>query len=67
MKKAEGMTIHSVRLIHWNADEAAERARKLEACGYEVDFGPQDGPGLGTGGLQGLLDRRNLDWLAVHS
>jgi hypothetical protein len=36
--------MHAVRLIHWNADEAAERAEKLEGCGYQVDSSPLDGP-----------------------
>ena len=25
-----------IRLIHWNADEAAEKAQKLEGCGMQV-------------------------------
>lgn len=28
-----------VRLIHWNASEAEERAKSLQAAGYEVDYG----------------------------
>ncbi len=38
------MSINTVRiqLIHWNQAEAGERARKLEAAGYEVDFAVQD-------------------------
>ncbi len=31
-----------IRLIHWNAAQAEERAAKLESSGYEVDFGPLD-------------------------
>jgi CheY-like chemotaxis protein len=27
-----------VQLIHWNADETKERAARLEAAGFEVDF-----------------------------
>jgi hypothetical protein len=29
-----------VRLIHWNADEARERARRIRSDRYEVDAGP---------------------------
>jgi CheY-like chemotaxis protein len=29
-------------LIHWNVSEVEERAAKLKASGYEVDFGPLD-------------------------
>ena len=36
--------MNHVRLIHWNAAEAQERALRLQACGYEVDFTPLDGP-----------------------
>lgn len=32
-----------VRLIHWNADEAAERQRRLEAAGHHVDVEVADG------------------------
>jgi len=32
-----------VRLIHWQPAEAAERSAKLEACGYEVEYGELDG------------------------
>ncbi|MGH9851655.1 MAG: hypothetical protein ACREBD_17610, partial [Blastocatellia bacterium] len=28
-----------VRLIHWKAEEAAERVEKLRAAGYEVEYG----------------------------
>lgn len=31
-----------VRLIHWNATEAAERAQRLEAAGHRVDHEPFD-------------------------
>ena len=30
----------TIRLIHWNAEEAEERAAKLTGLGYEVDFSP---------------------------
>jgi hypothetical protein len=33
-----------VRLIHWNADEAKQRARILRGAGYEVCSEIQDGP-----------------------
>lgn len=29
-----------IRLIHWNAAQAKERAAKLETSGYDVDFAP---------------------------
>ncbi len=32
------------RLIHWNAAEAAEKAKYLEAAGYQVDLEPLNGP-----------------------
>ncbi len=35
-----------VRLIHWKADEAAERARALRQAGYHVAHGPVDPAGL---------------------
>jgi hypothetical protein len=35
-----------IRLIHWNAAEAAERAEALRAAGYEVDDRTLDGAGL---------------------
>jgi len=35
-----------VRLIHWNADEAAECAAALEKAGYDVEAGPIDRDGL---------------------
>lgn len=31
-----------VRLIHWKAEEAAERIAKLEAAGYEAEYTPPD-------------------------
>jgi CheY-like chemotaxis protein len=31
--------MHRVRLIHWKAEEAAEKIAKLRTAGYEVDFG----------------------------
>ena len=37
---------HRVRLIHWNADEAKQRAKILRAAGYEVIHKLQDGPEL---------------------
>ena len=30
-----------VWLVHWNADESAERARELTSAGFEVDLDPQ--------------------------
>lgn len=33
-----------VRLIHWNAGEARQRAEILRAAGYEVFYKMQDGP-----------------------
>jgi hypothetical protein len=33
-----------VRLIHWNAEEGAERAGRLRTLGYEVDHRPMRGP-----------------------
>jgi CheY-like chemotaxis protein len=33
-----------VRLVHWNAAEAAERAGRLRAVGYEAEAAPVDGP-----------------------
>jgi CheY-like chemotaxis protein len=38
--------MHRVRLIHWNAAEAEERAAKLRAAGYDVASAPLDGAGL---------------------
>ena len=39
--------MHLVRLIHWNAAEAEERARRLEDAGYDVAFDvPQGGASL---------------------
>ncbi len=35
---------HPVRLIHWNADEAKQRAKILRAAGYEVIYKIQNGP-----------------------
>lgn len=35
-----------LRLIHWNASEAKERARRLRAVGYRVDCAPLDAPAL---------------------
>jgi hypothetical protein len=32
------MSGERVQLIHWNADEARERAQRLGAAGYEVDY-----------------------------
>ena len=29
-----------IRLIHWNVGEAAERAARLRAAGYRVEFDP---------------------------
>jgi CheY-like chemotaxis protein len=33
-----------VRLIHWNAEEAEERAERLRSAGYEVNAAVPDGP-----------------------
>jgi CheY-like chemotaxis protein len=38
--------MNSVRLIHWNADEAEERAELLRAAGYRVDCSLPRGPEL---------------------
>ena len=35
-----------IRLIHWNAAEAAERAARLPAGEFQVDHAPLDTPGL---------------------
>ena len=35
-----------IRLIHWNAAEAAERAARLESSGLEVEHAPLDPAGL---------------------
>lgn len=35
-----------VRLIHWNAEEAEERAKRIQAVGYEVDYALMDPAGL---------------------
>jgi hypothetical protein len=39
MTKAKG---NRIRLIHWNATQAKERASKLETSGYDVDSAPVD-------------------------
>jgi hypothetical protein len=39
-------TMHRVRLIHWNATEAEERAEGLRSAGYEVTYEALDAPGL---------------------
>jgi len=33
-----------VRLVHWNQQEALERAKSLEAAGYQVNLEPLNGP-----------------------
>jgi hypothetical protein len=38
------MSGERVQLIHWNADEARERAQRLRAIGYEVDHKISGGP-----------------------
>jgi CheY-like chemotaxis protein len=38
--------VHRIRLIHWNADEARERAERLRSTGYRVDHGVLDAAGL---------------------
>ena len=35
-----------IRLIHWNAEEALERAQRLQAFGYEVEHKMMDASGL---------------------
>ena len=35
-----------IRLIHWNRAEGDERARRLQAAGYDVEAGPLSGPGI---------------------
>jgi hypothetical protein len=35
--------MHRVRLIHWNAEEAEERAVRLRTAGYEVSYEPLNG------------------------
>lgn len=37
-----------VRLIHWKAEEAAERIAKLKAAGYEVEYSDLNGEGFRT-------------------
>jgi len=36
--------MHRVHLIHWNVAEAAERAERLQALGYDVASGQPGGP-----------------------
>lgn len=43
--KPETMTHHRIRLIHWNADEARERANALRDVGCVVNADPLTGPG----------------------
>jgi hypothetical protein len=38
--------VQRVRLIHWNAAEAVERAARLRAAGYAVDASLPEGPAL---------------------
>lgn len=38
--------MRTIRLIHWNAAEARERARRLEDAGFVVSAEPAAGPGL---------------------
>jgi len=38
--------MYTIRLIHWNAEEAEERARRIEVVGYEVDYRQINPPGL---------------------
>jgi hypothetical protein len=47
-----------VRLIHWNESEAAERAKRVQALGYEVDHNILSGP-------QGLRELRDSPPAAV--
>jgi hypothetical protein len=44
LKKGSQMTL--VRLIHWNAEEAEESAKRLQAVGYEVVHALMDPAGL---------------------
>lgn len=44
--EAREATMSRVRLIHWNAAEARERARRLEDAGFVVSAEPPTGPGL---------------------
>ena len=37
--------MNRIRLIHWNADEGAERVEQLRAAGYRVDFAVLKGGG----------------------
>ena len=37
--------MNRIRLIHWNADEAAERVEQLRAADYQVDFAVLKGGG----------------------
>jgi hypothetical protein len=34
--------VHRIRLVHWKAEEAEERATRLQAYNYEVDWEPLD-------------------------
>ena len=47
-----------VQLIHWNADEASERAEHLRAFGYAVDYEPM-------GGSASLRELRNNPPVAI--
>ena len=38
------MPKQSIRLIHWNAAEAREKAERIRAAGYRVSYGPFAGP-----------------------
>jgi hypothetical protein len=38
--------VNSIRLIHWNETEAAQRAERLRALGYDVNAAPPNGPDL---------------------
>ena len=42
---ATKLAISRVRLIHWKAEEAAERIEKLRAAGYEVEYNELNGEG----------------------
>jgi hypothetical protein len=45
---SEEVYMHRVRLIHWNATEAEERADRLRSAGYEVVYEALDAAGLGA-------------------
>ena len=43
----QGNNVGYIKLIHWKEEEAAERAERIAACGYQVDSEtPRDGSAL---------------------